>query len=269
MNMDKHQINLNIPKNSAFRVIGKPIEIGDSKQSITAMAFDPEGTRLAVGEFDGHVRIYSYVSGKIQMVLNPPSKEGEDQTPIMCIRWKPNVRGDQLKETQSICALTSNGMIYHWHLQTQKLLSENDYHKEIKNNLYCGDYTADGRKLIIAGSDRNIYVYDDQKRVLEATLHSRDEKLQGHSNRIYSLKCSKEEPNLFVTAGWDGNLKIYDLQQKCPIASILGPNVSNDSLDVWGDMVIAGNNKNSQVMMLFSISQKKLIQTFEFDRSLV
>jgi WD40 repeat protein len=110
--------------------------------------------------------------------------------------------------------------------------------------LYCGDYTADGRKLIIAGSDRNIYVYDDQKRELKATLHSRDEKIMGHSNRVYSIKCSKKEPNIFVTAGWDGNMKIYDLDQNCPIASVWGPNVSNDSLDICGDMVLAGNNQN-------------------------
>jgi len=57
------------------------------------LAFDPEGKCLAVGEFDGSVKIYSYISGKLQVVLNPPAKEGAEISPITCIRWKPNKIG--------------------------------------------------------------------------------------------------------------------------------------------------------------------------------
>jgi len=128
------------------------------------------------------------------------------------------------------------------------------FHKENGNNLYCADYTCDGKKLIVGGSDRNLYVYDESNRTLISTLHSRDEKLSGHQNRIYSIKSSRDDPNIFVSAGWDGNLKVYDIAQGLPIASILGPHCSNDSIDIFGDMILVGSMRNEQVMQLFSIS---------------
>ena len=70
--------------------------------------------------------------------------------------------------------------MFHWNLGTTKLISESTYHKDIKNNLYCGDYTCDGWKLVVGGSNRNLYVYDEHNRTLEATLNYRDEKIPGH-----------------------------------------------------------------------------------------
>ena len=91
--MQEKEIECQFPKGSPFKVVGKPIRIGDATTEITTLAVDPEGKILAIGEFDGSVRLFSYVSGKMQLMLNPPAKEGQEITPISCIRWKPNKIG--------------------------------------------------------------------------------------------------------------------------------------------------------------------------------
>ena len=88
-----------------------------------------------------------------------------------------------------ILGLASDGMICHWNISSGKILNENEYHKDIRNNLYCGDYTCDGWKLIVGGSDRNIYIYDEHNRSLEKTIGNVHGEIAGHQNRIHSIKC--------------------------------------------------------------------------------
>jgi len=63
-----------------------------------------------------------------------------------------------------LCTTTADGAIQHWSLTTYKLMNEMTQHKEAENNLTALDYTKDGKKFVVAGRDRNIYVYDDHTR---------------------------------------------------------------------------------------------------------
>lgn len=110
------------------------------------------------------------------------------------------------------------------------------------------DYTIDGKKLCVAGLDRNIYIYDDVDSRLYATLHSKGLRVNGHVNRIFSIKCHPEDSNVLVSAGWDGSIKIYDIRAKNPVASIAGPYVSGDSIDMFDDMIVTGSSRNKNCM---------------------
>ena len=55
----------NQSKDPCFSIVGKQQQCGDSTQVITAVAFDLEGNRLAVGELDGTLKIYNPTSGKV------------------------------------------------------------------------------------------------------------------------------------------------------------------------------------------------------------
>jgi COMPASS component SWD3 len=120
--------------------------------------------------------------------------------------------------------------------------------------------------LIVGGQDRHLYVYNDHLpgRELLKTMHSRDVKISGHTNRIYSIKAHPDDPNLVFSAGWDNSLKIYDIKTGMPVASIAGPEISGDCLDVYGDMILSGSYRNHNTLQIFSVSQKRLIFNFEF-----
>ena len=49
------------------------------------------------------------------------------------------------------------------------------------------------------------------------------------------------------------------------ICSIFGPSLSGDSLDIHGDMIITGSNRQKDVMQIFSLSKHQLIQTFDYE----
>mmetsp|Transcript_14436 Transcript_14436/g.24630 ORF Transcript_14436/g.24630 Transcript_14436/m.24630 type:complete len:196 (+) Transcript_14436:729-1316(+) len=76
-----------------------------------------------------------------------------------------------------------------------------------------------------------------------------------------------EDPNLFVTAGWDQNLKIYDVRQREPIDQLYGPIINGDSLDIFEDLLVVGNDKNKENLMMYCLSQRKRVNTWEFNQN--
>ena len=83
---------------------------------------------------------------------------------------------------------------------------------------------------------------------LFATIHSRGLRVNGHVNRIFSIRCHPEDSNVLASAGWDGAIKIYDIRAKNPVASIAGPYVSGDSIDMYDDMIVTGSSRNKNCM---------------------
>ena len=121
-------------------------------------------------------------------------------------------------------------------------------HIGMKNNLYAADYLHDGKKYAVGGLDRKIYVYDSHTKDLVQTMHGKGLKVSGHINRVYCIKAHPEDKNLLVSSGWDGMLKIYDIRDKNPVASMGGSLVSGDSLDIYDDMIVAGSYRAKDVM---------------------
>lgn len=137
-------------------------------------------------------------------------------------------------------------------------------HQERDHNLLACDYTRDGKKLAVAGCDRNIYVYDQQTRELAATMHSRGIQISGHQNRVFVIKPHPNDANVLITGSWDGSIKIYDIRDKAPVGSIAGPLICGDSLDMYDDMIVTGSNRNREEIQTFSFSQRKRVHTFDF-----
>ena len=219
---------------------------------------------LYIGGFDGSIKLYSPHTGKQTQVLNQPAQQGVDPVPITSVRFRPNFSGQNPRASTNLVSLTSDGIIQHWHINSNKLLTEETYHRDKGNNLNCADFTKDGRKLVVAGSDRFIYVYDEVNKRMEFKMQNRDLKTPGHQNRIFSVRCDPQDENVLMTAGWDRSVKIYDIRAKGPVASIGGPQISGDSLDVYDDMIVTGSTRNKEIMQVYSKSHQKLVHTFQY-----
>ena len=74
------------------------------------------------------------------------------------------------------------------------------------------DYDCYGSNFCVAGKDQIIKVYDDQTKKVEIAFNSQGQKIPGHSNKIFSIKYSEEDPNLIVSASWDKTMKIWDVR---------------------------------------------------------
>ena len=117
-------------------------------------------------------------------------------------------------------AVYSDGLIQTWNTSNGLVLNEIFRHQEKDNSLAACDYTRDGKRVIVGGKDRKLYVYDATSRDFISTMYSNGFKVDGHTNRIYCIKSHPEDSNVVASAGWDGNLKLYDVRKRKPFASL-------------------------------------------------
>ena len=89
--------------------------------------------------------------------------------------------------------------------------------------------------------------------------------LPGHSGRIFACKFHPEDDNVLMSGGWDNTIQIYDMREGRSVGYIFGPHISGDALDVNGDLILAGSNRNKNIVQLFSLSQRTLISNIEWD----
>lgn len=90
-------------------------------------------------------------------------------------------------------------------------------------------------------------------------------RLNGHQNRVFCTKFMPDDPNVCVTGGWDRIMKLYDTRVGKPVAQILGPLTSGDSIDINGDTILAGSSRHERPLAIYSISMRKTIQEIPFD----
>ena len=83
---------------------------------------------------------------------------------------------------------------------------------------FCQDYSADGKWLAIAGGDRIIRVYD-------ATTYELKHLLKGHQSLVFDLSFAKD-PNILVSASWDGTIRTWDIGKETWTAAIKFDKVS-------------------------------------------
>lgn len=85
-------------------------------------------------------------------------------------------------------------------------------------------------------------------------------------NRIFSLKGVKDDPNLFFTGGWDSTVRLWDVRQNDKyVRKFSGPSVSADSLDLKGNVLLAGNYSNNDIVQLWDFKSGELIKNVDIE----
>jgi len=85
---------------------------------------------------------------------------------------------------------------------------------------------------------------------------------------VCSTKFLPHDKNIVLSGGWDRIIKIYDVRCKYPVAQLIGPQVGGDAIDVAGDTIIAGSNRQEKPLTLFSLNTMKKIVDIEFEHPL-
>ena len=133
------------------------------------------------------------------------------------------------------------------------------------NSFFACDFSCDGLKYTIAGADCNVYLYDEASRELVSTMNSNGIKLPGHASRVFCTKFVPDDPNVVISGGWDRIMKMYDTRIGKPVAQIGGPQICGDSIDISGDEILAGSNRQEKPLNIFSMSMRKKIVDIEWD----
>ena len=158
----------------------------------------------------------------------------------------------------------ADGSLKHWHATSGKCLhARND---EPDNHLYALDFNPDGSLLATAGRDCHIRIYDESTKSLVLNMKEHGD-FPGHSNRIFSVKFNQMQPNMVISGGWDQTIQINDLREKGPVASIYGPHVCGDAIDIRNDGVtlLTGSYRQDDALQLIDLRVMKICRTYEWD----
>ena len=96
-------------------------------------------------------------------------------------------------------------------------------------------------------------------------MHSLGYTAPGHSNRVFSVKFHPDDQNTLISGGWDNTIQIYDQREEGPVATIFGPVLSGDSLDVHGDTMITGSFRGKDALQVWSLGERELVQSLEWE----
>ena len=224
-----------------------------------------------LGYSDGQIRFFLGSTARYQNACNI-AQQGSDPTPTSCIRFRPNLHPDLLIDDEyrlkyggkTLLSVTCDGIINHWNAVTGKLQHSQ---REENSSFYTCDFSNDGLKYTVAGQDMAIHLYDEVTRQKIRAMTSNGFRMMGHASRVFCTKFHPEDPNIVISGGWDKIMKIYDTRVGKPVGQILGPMVSGDTIDIAGDEIVAGSNRHTRPLGIYSLSMQKVVTEIAFDPS--
>jgi WD40 repeat protein len=153
-------------------------------QVVYALAFSPDGQKLASGGSDGRVRLWNSTGGKESLHL-----EGHPYTECVCFQPHGKI----------LASAGNDGSIKLWDTDTGRLLNTLKGHAGPVRALAFG---ADGKVLASAGDDHTVRLWDlDGKKPPRVLL--------GHAGRVLCLAFSADG-DLLVSGGDDEVVRLWD-----------------------------------------------------------
>lgn len=252
--MSEERMNLEDGE-SPYKLIPK-ITISDNASEVFCIRFSPDGKFLAAGCGDGAIRVFNVSNGKIAYNIEGGSNVA---LPTTSIRFRPVTATTRTKNV--FLSANAAGAVQHWHMTSSKCL-----HSIVdqENQVYCLDYNEEGTQFATAGKDKTVRVYDEATKSLVATLSGGTgysvKTTPGHSNRIFSVKFTKDE-NIIISGGWDNTVQIWDVRQGHAIRSIYGPHICGDALDMVNNEIVTGSWRPRDQLELWDFGTGEKITT--------
>ena len=174
-------------------------------------------------------------------------------------RWKP-IYGEGVVP-KTIMTVSASGYMTYWNAMTGKCISST---KDVNGaDLYCIDYNRKGTEFAVGGNDHAVKVYDSNKQQLITTLKTAGIEI-GHANRVFSVHFA-DDPNMLISGGWDNAIFFWDIRLSHSLGNLFGPRIYGDSLAIDGNVLLTGSYNNADVLQLWDIKERKLIETIPWE----
>ncbi|PIK46980.1 putative guanine nucleotide-binding protein subunit beta-2-like 1 [Apostichopus japonicus] len=167
-------------------------------------------------------------------------------------------------QASTLLSAGSNGCISLWDLVTSR---EVDTVIEAHNEINGLDFCLDGGTYATAGKDLNVRLYCAETNKLlkvyegsNSLLLDKEELSEfGHGMRIFALRFHPDENNIFVTGGWDNQLKIWDSRTASGVQrSIPGPHICGSGLDIKNGKILTASWVNQDALQLWDLGTGRL-----------
>lgn len=220
------------------------VVLPDNPGTVWSVDFAPGGNKVAAAVEDGTVRIWDVGSQKllksfgahrgiVWMVEYHPSRplmvsSGDDakiklwntETYELVRSWEADsaVRGIAISpDGQRLVAGDRDGTLHIFDIDSDKELARTTH----AGSILAVDYSADGKLIASAGSEKTVFVFDAE------SLDQR-QALAGHDGPIYNLRFAPKG-NQLASVGWNKNVRVWNTDTANEELKLTG-----SEGDVWG-----------------------------------
>jgi len=255
--------------------IDHEIQLEKEVDGVYSLQYSFDGRFLALGCGNGTIRLYETATGQ---KLPDVRKSRYGGYPIMVLRFHP-------KNPSVIYAGTSEGQVLSCDISDFVNDGQVDYtsidsdkderwteiireqkHKDRrstdKNEINCMDFDYTYTQYATAGKDLSIRIYDSTTNQLvreytgyDNTKDPTNLKTAGAAGRVFALKFHPEFDDIFVTGGWDKQIKIWDSRSSDGVKrSIHGPHICGDAVDIKGYEILTGSYTSTDALQIWNYS---------------
>lgn len=250
--------------------IDHDIKLEREVDGVYSLQYSFDGKILAMGCGNGTIRLYECSTGR---KLPDVRKSRYGGYPIMVLRFHP-------KNPKLIYAGTSEGQILSCdisdfmhdgivdfnHIPSDKDERWTEIIREMKgmekNEINCMDFDYTYTRYATAGKDLSIRIYDAHTNQLiseytgyDNTKNPTELQFSGCAQRVFALKYHPEYDDIFITGGWDRQLKIWDSRSNDGVKrTIHGPHICGDALDLRGYKILTGSYVGHEALQIWNYS---------------
>jgi COMPASS component SWD3 len=142
-----------------------------------------------------------------------------------------------MKNSETLLSVNCDGTLSQY--GTQKMKTAWKYQERGKM-LLCADYKPNGKSFIVGDKEGMITLFDEETKKKTTVFEPGNSQCPGHTNRVFSVKFLRDQPQVFISGGWDNVVYFWDIRDKRPIGSYFGAKVGSDTLDEKNGVIVVG-----------------------------
>ncbi|KAJ8284294.1 hypothetical protein COCON_G00031440 [Conger conger] len=200
--------------------------------------FNSEGTILAVGLFDGTIKVYSTDNGSLvktlrdnEVILSP--------IPVTALQFFHSTQAHS-----HLLATYASGVVRCWYVWGQecmwdlKEVGESSGREKGQRQTLSLAVSSSGKVAATGGSDSAIHLYD---------LHTHQRVL------TCSASAYNSREREFISGGWDNSIQFWDTRQQHSVRMLFGPHVCGDSLQIDSvtNQILSGSWRKEKPLEIF------------------
>ncbi|XP_030398574.1 uncharacterized protein LOC115639760 isoform X2 [Gopherus evgoodei] len=247
------------------------VPLSSDPHGIYSLRFAPAGGCLAAGFGNGAVQIVNVATASLHLSLFRGHRTRHAITALAYHPGRPSL----------LLAVGADGIISLYSMDSETPLATMTAlagcspcvcpTPEKENEINAMDFCMDGSTYATAGKDRHIRLYDSHTNQLSHILQAPDfmtgdvTPSSGHSRRIFALRFHPEDRHMFLTAGWDDCVKIWDKRMAKEAQRVInGPHICGPGLDIQGNCVLTGSWVPHNALQLWDLRTSQLQKNLLF-----
>lgn len=142
-----------------------------------------------------------------------------------------------MKNSESLLSVNCDGTLSQFGTQKMKTSWKD---QERGKMWLCADYKPNGKSFIVGDNKGMITLFDEETKKKTTVFEPGNNQCPGHTNRVFSVKFLRDQPQVFISGGWDNLVYFWDIREKRPIGSYFGAKVGSDTLDEKNGVIVVG-----------------------------